>query len=458
MEALRAVDLLNDNDEVTDLGSTDALELQKRVNFYAENRLRHIGTEVDQCASSDEQFSALISSVSAANAVLSLMPSCFVYNRLYLNDPLIRYGSKPNEMAQTYNKSLGMDSSSDIKPDVISNKLMYFSKLAPLIRLGIIHILPIEELHALPEGQVPVFYSEDRFKSEVPEHIHDYVHSAAKISEVCPGSDGKGLIVLKIPPTAPTRGIHVAFQNDSQVVSCPFYLLHEQELIEKIGETQYRVAQKLDWDDPPSKELYDAWVYQSINRTIIQRIGSVSRELSLASRLKASYLTESEFEANICGMASDNSPKDSESVSAVNFLEANASYLNIESPEDIAKLRSNHGRLFERWQHSLLGIASELSGIEGDFSIKAKQLFEREVQPQIAELNEALTKAGGGIGGAVLLTSGTIGMALLSSATLPFAAVLGLGALAAGGRATPSVAEYLAKRKKPAFIWSKLSK
>lgn len=181
--------------------------------------------------------------------------------------------------------------------------------------------------------------------------------------------------------------------------------------------------------------------------------------MSLAEELQSSYLTESEFEATFCGMSGSMEPKkENQSTNAVNFLNANATFLNLDDPLSLARLKSDHSGLFERWQLSLLSICDELNGSGDDFESRAKQLFEKEVQPQLEELNTALTKLKGGVGGATLLTAGTIGMALLSSTTLPFAAVLGLGAAAAGGRSIPSISEYLAKRRGSAFIWKKLAK
>jgi hypothetical protein len=229
-------------------------------------------------------------------------------------------------------------------------------------------------------------------------------------------------------------------------------------MVEKVGETHMRIAQKLDWDNPPSQSSFDAWVYQSVNRTIITRLRNVAREIGIASSLRSTYLTESQFESELCGLSFETPTGPDGRTTAVNFLNANAPYLRLDDPQTLAKLRSANPRIFERWQQSLLAAIHELNGYDGNFNDRAKQIFETEIQPQVDELNKALIKLSGGIGGATLLTAGTIGMALLSNAALPFATVLGLGALAAAGKAMPSVAEYVAARKGPAFVWKKVAK
>lgn len=456
LEALQITGLLDKKGNVPPLEKMGPLELQKKLDYYRDTRVRLAEKDATDSIPQNRDLAALISSVSAANAVDALLPSCFVYNRVYTNDPLISLARTPSEITKAHTQFLGINSEGVPDPNRVANRLLYFAKLAPLIEQGFLTVLPLEELHAPPTSGLPLFYSEDWFRSEVPSHIHDFVHESAIVCEMAPDPDGKGLLVLNESPKIPTRGICISFARDNSVSGKSFYLLYEQEVLEKIDDEHFRIAQRLDWNNPPKKAMFDAWVYQSINKSIIARIGSVAREISVADQLRASYLTESEFESKICGMSNAMDLQPGQGLDAVNFLNANASYLNISDPHLLSKLRTDHHRLFERWQMSLLCIADELTGESGDFVLKSKQLFEKEVRPQLDELNTALLKMQGGAAGAALLTAGTIGMALVSSATLPFAAVLGLGALAAGGRAVPSAAEYIAKRKGPAFIWSKL--
>ena len=458
IEALKIIGLLDKHGKAASLKDLEPIELQKRIDYYRDTRTELADKDAKDSIPGKRDLSALVSSVSASNAVIPLLPSCFVYNRLYTNDPLVSLARNPNDITDAYNESLGFDSVGIADPVTVANKLLYFEKLAPLIELGCITVLPLEELHSPPAGELPMFYSEDWFRSDVPAHIHDYIHQNAIVREMKPGPNGKGLLVLNDPPKTPTRGICVEFRHDESVARSSFYLLHQIEVVEKIDDGHLRIAKRLDWDKPPNKAEYDAWIYQSVNKTIIARIDSVARELGVAQQLGSSYLTESQFEATICGMRSDSEPRSDQSTKAVNFLNANANFLKLDDPQMLARLRTDHARIFERWQLSLLSICDELNGAGDDFETRANQLFEKEVQPQLEELKAALIKLGGGIGGAALLTAGTVGMALLSNGALPFAAVLALGAAAAGGRAIPNIAEYASKQKGPSFIWNKLSK
>jgi len=458
LEALKITGLLDNDGKVPPVEKMDPAELQEQINYYRQTRIERSSSDATASLSKNRDLAALVSSVSAVNAVDALLPSCFVYNRVYANDPLISLAETSSEIAKVHSQFLGIDTASLPDPHRVANKLHYFSRLAPLIERGFLTILPLEELHAAPTDELPVFYSEDWFRSDVPAHIHDFVHQSAAIHEVAPGPGGKGLLVLHDAPKDPTRGIAISFRGDEVVSGMSFYLLHTMQAMRKIDDDHFEFVKRLDWDRPPAKAEFDAWVYQSINKTIIARLSSMGRELSVADQLGATYLTESEFESKLCGLSNAGDLKPGQGIDAVNFLNANASCLNINDPLLLSRLKEKYHKLFDRWQLSLLSIADELTGESGNFNLKANQLFEKEVRPQLEELNTAVLKMAGGGAGAALLTAGTIGMALLSNAALPFAAVLGLGALAAGGRSIPSVAEYAAKRKGPAFIWKKLLK
>jgi hypothetical protein len=456
LEALQVIELLHKNDSAVDLSKLDPVILQRKLDYYRTDRLRNADRDAVDSLQVDRDLASLVSSVSARNSLELLLPLGFLYNRVYTNDPLFRLGAPTHEYTKAQNLSMGWEAETALDPSAVGNALRYFERLAPLVRSGVVTVLPLEELHAPPE-EIPVFYSPDCFRSEVPAHIHDFVHRRAIVRELGTVPDQRGFVIYDHAPPTPTRGIAVTFADDFDPFGMQIYLLSQMEVLDR-AKHHFRFSQKLDWNDPPDKATFDAWVYQSINRTIINRIQSVAREIGVSQRINATYLTESKFEAELCGCPYQLSAPGRERLDAVNFLNANFPYLKIDSAATLARLRGDNAPLFERWQRTLLAAAEQLNGCDQDFDYRAQQLFEKEIRPQVDELRRALTKAGGQVGGAALLTAGTIGMALLSNAALPFAAVLGLGALTVGGYALPTVTEYLSKRNGPAFLWSKLTK
>lgn len=453
LDILRDLELLDKHDKVVNLSSIAPDELRRKLSTYRERRESSPFPKREEYS----DLAVFVSSISATNTVHSLLPSCFVYNRVYAIDPLIDIARTPDQMTSAQMQYFGMKPTNSIDISNTENRLKYFELLAPLIRLGCIAILPLGSDHRAEGEPVPVFYSDDWFRSEVPEHLHDYVHRNAVIREMRPGPGGKGLEVLDRFPQNPTRGITVQFKKDDSVAGFSFYTLWKQKIIGKLDDTHYRFAQVVDWDNPPTETEFNAWVYQSVNKTIAARLSTISRDMRYAMALKSSYLTESEFEARMCAMSSDVQVMDDQKINSVNFLSANAPFLRLENPEILARFRRDNSKLFERWQQSLYAVSEELSGYSGNFEDKSKQLFEREIRPQVKEMHKALVTLTAQVGGAILVSAGAIGMAVLSAPALPFAAVLGLGAVKLAGDALPSVADYAANHKGPAYIWSKIT-
>lgn len=199
LEALRVTELLDKDDRVADLTKFQPIVLQKKLDYYRETRIRSVSKDAKDSISSATDLAVVVSSGSARNDVESLLPSCFIYNRLYANDLLIKLAQPKTEFTDAYSHLAGVNSSSGLDVASLTRALEYFQRLSPLIRIGALTVLPVEELVSpapTPDEGLPVFYSEDWLRSEVPEHIHDFVHEHAIISEVEPAPNRGGLFIL----------------------------------------------------------------------------------------------------------------------------------------------------------------------------------------------------------------------------------------------------------------------
>lgn len=453
LDTLRALELFDKNDKMVNLDKIDNLILKKKFEYLRTDRLEKVLNEISEKIPSNKDISFLASSLSTKNYINKVATYSLVSNRVYIDDPIVLASREMNENSKAANSAFGMmgESDDDFNISEIKSALKYYEKMAPLIRCGTLSIIPINQIHA-PKNETPIYFSEDRFKSEVPEKIYDFVHNSALIGELVPLGKNKGFNVINKYPENPTRGITVDFLNDNPYNGRAFYLLTKSEVDGNQNDKSVKVRQFLDWDSPPSDEEFKAWIVQSINRTIIQRLEKVKNELMLSDYTKSSYMTESEFEANICGMPAKNNL----GIKAVNFLNAISGILTLDDPYLLAGFKNDKSRLIERWQQSLLALVSGISEIDEDFDQKSKILFEKEVMPLIDEINKALIKFRYGFGGSILTSAGSVGLAFCNRNNLPFAAALACGAFNAVGNSMQSWGDYKSKLMGPAFIWNKL--
>jgi hypothetical protein len=334
---------------------------------------------------------------------------------------------------------------------------MHFSELIPLIQADLLTIFPLRMLH-MPGEQIPLYYSEDRFRSEIPENIHDFIHQSACVKPVIRKHDTGELVVLGQDASEPSRGIQIGFQNDFFGSGVSLYLFQEMEA-EGVDQATGNLRFRMSWDPdkPMDRGTYNAWVYQSINRTIIARLSAITSESRLASRLGHSYLTESSFEAELLrqsGFRGEDTTSNS-----MNFLSANESLIEMPSAETVVRLREKNEPSFDRFRASLLDIGELLSGVpDYEFESKAQRLFWSEIQPQVDEIKGAIRRiqVSGAKGSLVAL--GGIAITVATGTAIPLIAA---GLYAGSGALTevlPSVSEYMSKRSKPEYVWARLAK
>lgn len=456
LDLLRSMGLLDHTDKVVDLSRYTESELAKFVSYYVSHRRTKARAELEALPR-PAGLSSLISSISSRTAVQPLLPSTLVFERVIVDDLVFGLHHEDNPIAEVSRKSLGFSGdTSKLEHRRLQNALAFFEHLAPLIRHGIVHCLPLADLHRPPKEPL-VKFSPDWYRSDVPDAVHDFVHSSVRLSEVQPGKDGKGLVVTSGPPTNPTRGIMVEFDKDQVFPGGTFYLLHEMTASKVSDDNTFSFVQTLPWHKPPDKAQYDAWVYQSINQTIAARLQAIGAEMAVADAAGASYMTESEFEAQLCAKLGVKTRDPHSSADAVNFLRANAPSIRIDDAESVLRLRTDDPKMFEQFHQTLVEVSRQLHGTD-DFEPRAKALLTKEILPQVKTIETAAAKLWGSAAGGVVVAGGTLGLALLTGPALPLAAVLGVGATLAVGTALPSVTEYLSVRKTPAFLWKQIKK
>jgi hypothetical protein len=459
LELLKIVGLLDKAGNPCDLSQFDDATLEGILDYYIQKSTEGLEKAILHDRITEGRVSALRSSLSCTNSVPALLPSTFIFERVFAEDPLFECCERPNELAAADMQQLGMPVRRQLNRARIVDGLAHVSQLAPLIRDRVVSLLPISHLHRPPKD-IPIFYSEDQFESNVPEHIKEFVRQSVRVHELMPLPDGS-LAILNDPPSSPTRGIAIEFDDDHLVSHHPIYLLHSAWL-NKAESGEIVIRQVLDWSDKPSQEQFGIWIKQSINKTVLNRLADIASEISLANSLNATYQTDSSFESQLVGLSAEMCVADPSLEKAVNFLDANAPFLNLDSPDVVAALRRDNAKLFARWQQTLFAVIAELNEDDINFEAKARRLYVKEIEPQITDLRNACAKLPFSASTGAIAGLMTVGMALLKSSGLPFSAYLGilgggpvLGAIAG---MLPAVADIRQKQRGPAFIWSRVAK
>ncbi len=460
-ELLREVELLDSQNKPAELAELDEPVLLEKLHFYHDSRSKAATAEVQAERVGRKELAALRSSISCSGHVDRLLNSALVYHRFFVDDPLFRMAQPTNDYSRACNSYLGFGERQPIDRKQLAQGLQFFSSIHSLVTAGLCTLLPLGHQRSASD-KVPIFASDDLFFSCVPESVRHFVHEAAVLREVAP-FEGNGYAILDRPPQEPTRGIQIEFSGDRLARPPMFFFLFDVVDIIDLEDGRQQVIQTLDWNKKPSVEYYNAWVTQSVNRAVCNRLSAIGSELHLADKLNATYVTESQFESRLLGVDSEDGPRSMRS-DAVNFLTANAPFLGAASAEAVASIRQDNTALFEKFQASLLHVSSQLAGVDADYEEKARALYVKEIEPQIRDINSQWSKVkwlGASSGG--LATAATISFAITKAAAIPFSIPLALtfaGASLLQGVSgmLPAIGEYRQKQQGPAFIWSRLAK
>lgn len=410
----------------------DESELVEMIRSYRESLIK------PNCLSESgpQRLTAYRSSISTAIDTPSFFASAVAYDRVYFDDPIA--AMMPGKSEFTFGENT-------LDRRRLATRIRQLKSLHCLTSEGILIPVAMSSLHETEE--VPLYYTEDRFRSCLAAPVWKLAHDRAVIH---PGEMAGDSMVIHIKEIdRPVRLISVSFRGDGKP-SMVFRLGDASITGGLNGKVEFRIPNS---EGPISKDRFDAWVDQSINQTILARLRQVGRELMQAEQLGAFYSTESSFEAELLSFA-NSSAGSQPAANSTNFLLANRRQLRITDPIVVTKFRSLNRSRIEDFQQSLFAMAQSINGCE-NFQIAATREFDRIVRPNVEALEQAWGKLKGQVvGDATLAAVGTATM-LASGQSLPVAAAL--GALGGIGKALPGIGEYWAKRRGIAFLWHALT-
>ncbi|WP_157943542.1 hypothetical protein [Pseudomonas orientalis] len=434
LDLLIECELLKSNGNVIDISKVSSEELSRRFSHYVNARQHALNSEIDKYSPGSKlsaQFSTWSSKFSKGNTLSSLL----VYDKVVLNDPLV-------------------SSADHISIEKLSQGLEFFSWLHPLIRNDLVSVYPID-FYDKPSNSVPLWSSEDAFRSSISPEIHDFAHSHAILKSVIPDDRG-GMLILKENAHVKRRtALHVGFKDDVLYSGVGLFLHQTMENVRKGEGNTLLYDQTWDQNAVLAEEKFQRWAYQATNQAIIARLKAIYNQTTLAHSLGHTYITESSFESTLLSLSNS---KSAEVISpCVRFFNVNEQFVSIESPNTIIELRDKYSHAFDRFNGSLISVSQELNGVSPEqFDRKCKALFHSEVMPQVDQVRSAIGQISSGLAKGTLASFCGIGLAISTGSVAPLMTSLLLSAAAGAVEAIPAVREYQLMRTRPAYVWHRL--
>jgi hypothetical protein len=436
LDLLIEIGLLKKSGTLVDIRALPSAEVSDRISQYINTRRLTAFNEIETFNVND-RLSALFSTSSTKVAKSKLLSSSLVYDSIIIDDPLMSLTSQSD--ANELLDGLGL-----------------FAWAFKLIRSDFIRILPITFFNK-PSDEVPVLSSDDAFKSSIPSEIHDFIHENAILKSVVRDDLGRMLVLQEDAIVSRRTALNVSFKDDYWHTGVSLYLF---QTLEVIGEQKNgNLPCSGTWNPKGilDEEHFHFWAYQTINQAMRARLINIYNESCLATKVGHTYVTESKFESRFLAMSG--LKNDIEYPKSAKFLEANNSFIVIDSPETIIELRTKFPDAVERFNYSLQSVIHELSGLEGsEFDKKAKMLFSNEILPQVEELRDDVKSISSGIVKGSLTGLLSFSAAIVTGSVVPLIPALAISAAGGLTEALSSISKFQGSKKKPAYIWHRITK
>lgn len=376
--------------------------LRRELQAYRDFCISHLDT-IEEEASQKKSNIKIFSALDRTDLDL-LKQAAFYVDQFILPDPIFPLTYKGGEVLKTMRSYLKM-SDKTIDRNRLSLELAYLKSLTPLVSADYVKFLPVSYLFE-PPNQLPVSYSENYFSDILPKELMQYFHENVIVESLIRVDAGW---IVK-PDLFPSRGIAVRFRGHD-APDIYMYQLFEQRVISLDEETRVARFEMNLPDEPPNSELFNAWVFQSINKAARDFYDRVISEVALGTRCQASYLSRSPFTFDLLGKLLP-SNEDLKTDTARRVLNMELPFLDNIDFGTLMTIRLNDGEAFESFRLELDRQFRELR-VEKDperFAIKAENAMHEICEVQLQKVNKKMRSLRrGALAQAIVLIAGLAG-------------------------------------------------
>ncbi|WP_405424046.1 hypothetical protein [Pantoea stewartii] len=340
------------------------------------NELQHIITS-SRCLATDKM-----------STVKTLKQAALYLEEAVVTDPIFKLTDFRSETTEVYSAFMGMAATPKIDREKLASAAIRIIELRPFVTGGYVKIYPVSyELENAKE--IPLFYSEVGFEDCLSTVVLDKYKAAAKVRTV-KNVEGQMYIMNYLDLC---RNISIDFKGMRGGFGMG-YILNPTEFEPTNNAQVYTMIQKM-VTEPPTQEVFDRWVSQSINRTAINHYVELSKRVALCDSLGCMFGTEHSFESDLLDM---NAGQPSIIENTLNCtLQMEVPFLDKVSSADLMSIRNDDGDSFNSFRVELeKGLRqarneSDPSRIRNIIEDTQHELFEvqtSKITPQVKNLKK----------------------------------------------------------------------
>lgn len=275
-----------------------------------------------------------------------LRQGAFYLHAVILTDPLFKLTEPKHEYSSTYSKAFNLPTKTVINREELVKAAKKLLSYRPLVASNYVRFFPTS-LESEAKSEIPLYAPSDGFKSILPPNLLSLYQEAAKVRSVT--ATPQGVFILKDLKLG--RRISVDFDGEESGRSFGFDLL-QQHIVswnEEAREAQLAVHMP---NTPPSSEMFELWVNQSINSAADMHFKALSDDIRWSARFGSQYLTRSKFSASVLDSKNNVSLNDIQSATSGGLLNLNLSVFDRISMDKLMAVRRDE-EAFHRFRLQL---------------------------------------------------------------------------------------------------------
>lgn len=385
--------------------------------------------------------------------VQTLKQSALYVHQYVLSDPLFPFSEEQSTSSSATASYLGYENSGLDRSGLVA-ALRRMKILTPMVAANYVKFLPVSRLFEAPT-ETPIYWPSNQFADTLPPDALKYLRGKAIVKSLQKSSRGAGWTVedgLKR-----SRGIIIDFEDDDDRNSHVYHCL-QQEVVKMDEETGRAVLRFYLPSEPPSTEMFQAWVIQSVNRAAGDIYARTQTEFAMSAGLGMSFLTSSPLVNELLTRFFPTEKRSSVNTANI-VLNIDVPFLENISTENLMRVRSEEGEAFENFRNELTNQLWDLQS-EPDAlrrNEKARKVLHNLGRTQTHQLEmKAKGLQKGALSEVVVLTAALTG-SIMANAT-PTAAVLAAGSALAGVAKIVSAYREAIRSSPVFFLWKTMRK
>lgn len=260
-------------------------ELRKALQQYREFCIQHLAELAEQVRPQAGRLRLFPGSMATPQL---LKQAAWYLDTVVLSDPLFSLTEQEHPFTAAMLAATPELPTRRFDRDAIARAAAELIAHRSLVDCGYVAYYPTSLQGEIP-AEIPMYAPTDAFEGLLPADLLAIYRRHATVRSVM--ASPRGLLVLNA--LEPGRRINISFDPDAP--GAFGYELREMEVVAKDEASGTFTVRTSLPDTLPSQSSFDAWVHQSINKSAHQHHVDLMRDVAMAGRFGAHYLTTSSF-------------------------------------------------------------------------------------------------------------------------------------------------------------------